>query len=384
MSKVLIVSRVSSEPQNNDSQLVNLRHYCSEKKLGIPNELEMKISGWEDKSAVAYHSSILKKLEKMNNESATEGSGVMNFLAKMCLSKPKYKIIFTDPNRLSRNVNLLKQFFKNLKELSMTIEFIFTCDEVKGKREEDKVSFIFDGSTETPGNEKFWGIVGDGEASSREKSRMNKASNQAKRKRQEDNIVTNKHSWITLHNFVKETLGQGESYVTIRDTIEADCDQAIPISHLEYYNSIEGDDADAYRRVQCTKCEKWRWVSKELYEENDRNPDAPFSCSMLIHCSCNIPMIYEDDPEYKEPELESGGGGGPVTKSYDLNYIIESRFSMNHDEYIYHVKWKRLRKNNPAWHTETQLIGWGLDRYLDLYKKKNDEFFNPDSKRARK
>ena len=392
MSKILIVSRVSSRKQRNESQINILEQYCSSKGFVSPNRLDITSSAYLPGPTAAYHTKILRKLREMRDINRPTGGIIENFTSWV-LGEQNYKIIFTDPNRLSRNVNLLREFFRNLGTLGMKVDFIFIeCDEA---------NFTYDDSVENPENVKLWEVVETGERASREKSRMAEARSLAINERLENNKITNKYSWITLYNFVKETLRQGENFETIRNTIRAFYNVWIPFSHLMYYNTVteyklpdtihhtESDElCQITHRIQCNKCGSWRWVPEEMYREHSQNPESPFTCSRLIHCSCSIPMIYEDDPDYEPDDDNDGdepdGGGGPVTKRYDLNYIIESRFSMNHDEYIYHVKWKRLRKNNPAWYTETQLIGWGLGRYLDLYKKKNDEFFNPDSKRARK
>lgn len=375
MSKVLIVSRVSSRKQN-ESQLVHLRHYCSENSFGVPNELEIQISGWSPKQTVVYHDKILKKLDEMKKKNTPSG-GFVESIANWVLGEGNYKIIFTDPNRLSRNVNLTREFFRNLKRLSMTVDFIFIeCSEA---------NFTFDGSVEIPGNEKFWETVKAGETSSDEKSRMSKERALYKREKLEKNKITKKYSWVTLYDFVKETIRKGEIFETVRNTIDTEYDTIIPYPHLEYYNSIEEEIPDKISHVQCKECKKWRWVSEELYQEIDKNPEAPFTCSILVHCSCKIPMIYEDDPEY-EPVVESEDDepDEEEVKIYHLEEILDSQWSMEHNQYIYHTKWKRLRKNNPSWSTETEMLDWGLGDYLELWKKRGGhEFFLPGGKKAK-
>lgn len=376
MSKVLIVSRVSSKKQKNESQINILEQYCTSKGFISSNRLDITSSGYLATPTASYHHKILKKLDEMKKKNTPSG-GFVESIANWVLGEGNYKIIFTDPNRLSRNVNLTREFFKNLKRLSMTVDFIFIeCSEA---------NFTFDGSVEIPGNEKFWETVTTGETASEEKSRMSTSRADSKRKILEDNKITKKYSWVTLYDFVKETIRKGENYETVRNTIETEYDTIIPYPHLEYYNSIEEEIPDKISHVQCKECKKWRWVSEELYQEIDKNPEAPFTCSILVHCSCKIPMIYEDDPEY-EPvaESEDDEPDEEEVKIYHLEEILDSQWSMEHNQYIYHTKWKRLRKNNPSWSTETEMLDWGLKDYLELWKKRGGhEFFLPGGKRTK-
>jgi len=376
MSKVLIVSRVSSRKQKNESQINILEQYCTSKGFVSSNRLDITSSGYLATPTASYHHKILKKLDEMKKKNTPSG-GFVESIANWVLGEGNYKIIFTDPNRLSRNVNLTREFFRKLKRLSMTVDFIFIeCSEA---------NFTFDGSVEIPGNEKFWETVKAGETASEEKSRMSTSRADSKRKILEDNKITKKYSWVTLYDFVKETILKGENYETVRNTIETEYDTIIPYPHLEYYNSIEEEIPDKISHVQCKECKKWRWVSEELYQEIDKNPEAPFTCSVLVHCSCKIPMIYEDDPEY-EPvaESEDDEPDEEEVKIYHLEEILDSQWSMEHDQYIYNTKWKRLRKNNPSWSTETEMLDWGLGDYLELWKKRGGhEFFLPGGKKTK-
>ena len=376
MSKVLIVSRVSSRKQKNESQINILEQYCTSKGFVSSNRLDITSSGYLATPTASYHHKILKKLDEMKKKNTPSG-GFVESIANWVLGEGNYKIIFTDPNRLSRNVNLTREFFRNLKRLSMTVDFIFIeCSEA---------NFTFDGSVEIPGNEKFWETVKAGETASEEKSRMSTSRADSKRKILEDNKITKKYSWVTLNDFVKETIRKGENYETVRNTIETEYDTIISYPHLEYYNSIEEEIPDKISHVQCKECKKWRWVSEELYQEIDKNPEAPFTCSVLVHCSCKIPMIYEDDPEY-EPVIESEDDepDEEEVKIYHLEEILDSQWSMEHNQYIYNTKWKRLRKNNPSWSTETEMLDWGLGDYLELWKKREGhEFFLPGGKKTK-